>query len=292
MTGFESTRHDEERSQGRGGTDRDGDATAQLRVLECDGAPAIGYREAGAGPALVFLHGLAGSSRSFAGQLARFAASHRAVAWDAPGYGASGPVEARVDVYAWTVVRLLDGLGIDQAVLVGHSMGGVVAGRVAICHPGRVRALVLSCTHVGQGQAAGSPLLPGYEARLGDLERMTPERYGEARARGMAASGASAQVLEQLAGLAAESRRAGLEDAMRVLHEADNEPGLAALGMPCLVIEGEHDRVAPRERTRHLFETLPGARLVTIAGAGHAPYLEQPEAYDAAIAGWLERVVG
>ena len=108
--------------------------------------------------AIVFLHGIGGNCHSFDAQLDYFAAhGWRAVAWDMPGYGASAPLgpEMTWGGLAEAAVRLLDHLGLEAPVVVGHSMGGMVAQELAIGHPGRVGALVLSATSDVFGSADG-----------------------------------------------------------------------------------------------------------------------------------------
>jgi 3-oxoadipate enol-lactonase len=106
---------------------------------------------------LVFLHGIGGNHRAFAPQLERFAGSARAIAWDMPGYGASPPLERMTfPELAQALVALLDARGAAQAVVIGHSMGGMVAQELVASFPERVAALVLYAT-IGQRLAAAVP---------------------------------------------------------------------------------------------------------------------------------------
>src|SRR5207247_541969 len=115
------------------------------KTLVVDGTP-IRYIEAGAGPAVVLIHGFAASMyawRHTIGPLA--AAGYRVVAFDDRGFGFSArPATGYANAdYVRLVVALLDSLHIPDAVLVGHSMGGEIAAEVALAHPERVRALAL-----------------------------------------------------------------------------------------------------------------------------------------------------
>ncbi len=251
----------------------------------------ISFRQAGSGPDLVLLHGLAGNARTWERQFEAFADRYRVTAWDAPGYGDSDLVPASADSYAETLAAFLDTLGLRDVILLGHSMGGVVAGTFAGRYPGHLRALVLSCTLLGRKQPAGTLLGEAYQARLADLETMRAEEYGRRRAESMTAPGCDSAILEQLAGIAAETRRDGLEAAMRVIAEADNTERLGGLALPVLVLAGELDRTVTREATDALVAALAFGKaelqIVTLPGVGHAPYLENATDYTAALSAFL-----
>lgn len=252
----------------------------------------VSFRQAGTGPDLVLLHGLAGNSRTWEEQFSAFSKTWRVTAWDAPGYGESDTVEPTVDAYADTLAAFVGALSLPRFVLLGHSMGGVVAGRFAGRHPDRLRALVLSCTLLGRRQPAGSPLGEGYRARLADLETLPAAEYGIRRAASMAAPDCSPEILNRLAAIAAETRRDGLEAAMRLIAEADNAETLAGISLPVLVLVGALDRTATRDLTDAVIASLASgaARLetVTLSGVGHAPYLEDAAAYNAALGAFVE----
>ncbi|MDE0834691.1 MAG: alpha/beta hydrolase, partial [Acidimicrobiales bacterium] len=104
-------------------------------------------------PALVLLHGIGSSGDAFGAQFPAFADRWHLLAPDAPGYGESDDPSAApgIDGFADAVARLLDDTGIDRAVVLGVSWGGVIATRFALRHPNRLRALVLSDTSRGSG---------------------------------------------------------------------------------------------------------------------------------------------
>jgi pimeloyl-ACP methyl ester carboxylesterase len=243
---------------------------------------ALSYRTAGQGPAVVFLHGLAGNSLSWVRQFQALSARYRIVAWDAPGFGLSETVEPDVEVFADVLCELLDHLGCSPAAVVGHSMGGVVAARVASGHPDRVARLVLSCSHPGYGDPADSPLQPRVEQRVRELASVGAAEYGRIRARGLFPAGfADKEAMEVAAGVAAEARPEGIRSSTRMLQLADNRPVLPRLKMPVLVITGERDPVVKPSLRDELHALTPQARHIEMPGAGHAPYLEYPASYNA-----------
>lgn len=134
------------------------DATATSRSLAGDGA--IHYHEAGEGPALVLLHGSGpgvSAWSNFGGTLAAFADRFRVLAPDLPGFGRSATPELDRPYHriaSDAVLRLLDGLGIERAHVLGNSAGGSVAARFALDNPSRVDRLVL----MGPG-GVGTPVL-------------------------------------------------------------------------------------------------------------------------------------
>lgn len=253
----------------------------------------LSYRTAGQGPTVVFLHGLAGSSQTWVRQFAALSARYRLVAWDAPGFGRSGVVEPDIDVFAETLNELLDWLGCGRVALVGHSMGGIVATRLAARWPERVSRLVLSCTHAGYGEPADSPEQPRIAQRIGELARVGPAEYGRIRARGLFPAGTPAgEAMELAALIAAGARPEGIRSSTRMLQRADNRPALPGLTMPILVVTGGRDPVVKPALRDELLALTPTARHVTLPGLGHAPYLEDAAAYNALLDEFLETATG
>ncbi|MGH7003912.1 MAG: alpha/beta fold hydrolase, partial [Alphaproteobacteria bacterium] len=110
--------------------------------------PTPSYAAAGTGPrTLLFLHGIGGNRDSFAEQLPRLAKDWRVLSWDMPGYGASPAVTPLTfETLAEAVTAVLDAERAEKAVLVGHSLGGMIAQEAAARFPQRVAGLVLFAT--------------------------------------------------------------------------------------------------------------------------------------------------
>lgn len=226
--------------------------------------PAAGqiYAEAmGKGPAVVLIHGLAGSGQWWDANLPALAAQYRVYVVDMVGFGRSRRLGQFVlhDAAA-TLGRWMDDVGIGRAHLVGHSLGALVAAELAADRPESVDHLVLV-------DAAVFPYYDGSMVGLGwslmyGRNRM-PARF---RAR-----------------LAADVWRAGprsLARATRDMLRADLRPKLAQIEAPCLLIWGAEDRLIPRTVGERLAEALPKAKLVTVPGAGHNPMWEKPEVFN------------
>lgn len=230
------------------------------------------------------MHGLAGSSQTWVRQLAALSARYRLIAWDAPGFGLSDAVEPDVDAFAGALDELLDRLDCGRVALVGHSMGGVVASRLAARRPDRVSRLVLSCTHAGYGEPPDSPEQPRIAQRIRELESVGAVEYGRIRARGLFPAGTPAgEAMELAARIAAGARPDGIRSSTRMLQLADNRPFLSDLAMPMLVLTGGRDPVVKPAMSEELRVLTPKARHVTLPGLGHAPYLEDAAAYNAVL---------
>ena len=111
----------------------------------------LSFRSRGDGETVLFLHGLLGSSKSWAFQFDRLSRDYRMIAWDAPGYGQSGMVSASIEAFVEALREFIANIGRAKVSLVGHSMGGTVAACFAATFPELVSRLVLSCSHAGYG---------------------------------------------------------------------------------------------------------------------------------------------
>jgi pimeloyl-ACP methyl ester carboxylesterase len=248
----------------------------------------ISYRERGRGGTLLFLHGNLGSSRSWAFQLEDFSRDWRALAWDAPGYGQSDEREADIDAYVAALADFLDTAGGAPVALVGHSMGGTVGARFAALHPGKVSALVLSCSHPGYAEPASAPMPEKFEKRMEELKKFGRQAYSLARARDLLPGfDETWPVFRHAAEVAAETRPDGLRRASRMLQLADNRPLMGRLKMPILILTGGIDTVVAPRLKADLLALAPHARHVDMPGLAHAPYFQAPGYYNGLIRDFL-----
>ena len=226
----------------------------------------------GEGEPIVLLHGLGGTSNTWTPQMGLLA-HHRAIRPDLPGAGRSPvPASLSIETMAETVLRMMAALGVEQAVLAGHSMGTMVCQRVALMEPRRVRALAL----------CGPLLGPADQAREG-----LRTRAKKARSEGM---DAIADAIVQVA-TSSHSKQQNLaaiafvrESVLRQPPEgyAANCEALAAampadvgrIACPTLLITGEDDAVAPPSIARGLAERIKGARVHVLPRCGHWTTLE------------------
>jgi len=248
----------------------------------------------GEGTPTVLLHGQPGNGGDWEPVSSRLRSRLRVLAPDRPGYGRTGGSAAGFGGNADAVVALLDRLGIESAVLAGHSWGTGVALATAIRYPHRVRALVLI--------APVSPNLPSAAVdRLFAHPLLGPPATWLAfglvgatlalpPARRLAASTVPALSAEQVAATAARWRSGSVWRSFHAEQRAligelpTLAPGLASIEQPVTVLSGTRDRVAPPAHAKDLIRALPNARLVEAEGAGHMLPQQRPELVAEAIA--------
>jgi pimeloyl-ACP methyl ester carboxylesterase len=249
----------------------------------------------GAGPAVAFSHGLFWDTRLFAPQVEALSRTRRCIAWDHRGQGRSEVTASGydMDTLAGDAIALLDQLGAGPVHLVGLSMGGFVAMRVALARPDLVRSLVLLDTSADPEPESNRPryrllrLIGGWFGLGAVIGRVMPILFG----RTFLSDPARAEDREAYRRRVLGNDRVGILRAIDgVLARSGIASQLHALRIPTLVIVGEHDVATPPAKARALAEAIPGARLCMIPGAGHTSTLEQPEAVTAVLEDFLAEV--
>lgn len=244
----------------------------------------VSYREAGAGegkPVILALHGLGGNSRTWKAQYADLADAFHIIGWDAPGYGETMVVGPDQTAFAILALALLDHLGVDKFSVIGHSMGGVVAQAVAAEAGDRVRHMVLSCTHSGSAAPSSEPISGSYATRIAALETEGSAKYAAARSGMMVADSTPGEIRSQVQEIAGGVTAPGLRTCATMLHHADTRPIAPSIKCPVLLLSGAKDKVVSERQSQALAALYPGGRHVRFDGAGHAPYLEMADAYNA-----------
>lgn len=252
------------------------------------GAARFSYLEAGSGTPLVLLHGVGSAARSWKHQLRGLAGAFRVIAWDAPGYGeSSAPAvdEPTAEDYAQALESFLGALGVGRFHLVGHSLGSIMAARFALRHPERILSLTLA------GIAAGHARLPQDEreelkaARLDDLAALGPRGMAEKRGPRLLGPKADAATVRAVVDTMAMLRPDGYAQAVRMLSGADTRADVSALPqeMRVQIVYGDADAITTPQQNQSVARERPQAAVHVLPGAGHALYLEQPEAFNAIV---------
>jgi pimeloyl-ACP methyl ester carboxylesterase len=230
------------------------------------GLPVVS-EDLGAGPPLILLHGLAGSTRWWSRNTAALSRAFRVIAIDLPGFGAS-PRGQRLDLdeVAGQLIASMDRLGVHRASVIGHSMGGLIAAGLAAEHPDRVDRLIL------------------VDAAFLSLDR--------AAARSLSAPAVTLRwtAPSLLPVLISDGLRSGpgrLTDAALQLVRADWGTKLPRIEAPTLVIWGEHDEICPLTIGRRIVASIPSSRLVVIEGAAHNPMWERSVEFDREVLDFL-----
>lgn len=257
-------------------------------------APLAHLHWGGHGPLVLLLHGVGGGRQAWGDAesgtgAALAAAGFEVLAIDFPGYGLSPAIEpCHLRDMAEAVGRLIAHQGGGAAVLVGHSMGGMVAQELSAILPDKVSALVLASTSPAFGKPGGDWQQGFLQSRFAPLDAgLGMAGLAAQLVPTMVAPGAPAERVAAAQALMAGVPEATYRLAVAALVDFDRRAGLPAIRVPTLVITGEHDRTAAPDVARRMAERIPGARLQIVADAGHLLPIEQPEAFNAAVLDFL-----
>ena len=248
----------------------------------------VQYRSAGeaADVTHVLLHGIGSGSGSWVEQLhtAEGRADLRLLAWDAPGYGESAPVVPASPVaadYAQRLWDMLDALDVRQpVVLVGHSLGCLMAASAAAAQPQRVRRLVLLSPARGYGDAPEAERADKLHTRLANLQRLGPQGMATARAAAMLSPAATPDQVELVRSTMAQVRVDGYTQATHLLANGVLQRDVMHVGCPLDVASGEADTITPPAGCLQVAQQA-GVVWRTLGPVGHACAIEAPEAVNA-----------
>jgi pimeloyl-ACP methyl ester carboxylesterase len=244
---------------------------AEVPTIEIEGR-SIAYEapvslHKGHGRQLLFVHGASFNRRVWREQMAHFARADMPVCLDLAGHGqSSGPICDTVEDHCVIVQAFADRVGLDNFVLVGHSMGGAIAQNYVARHPENIRALVLVSTS------------PSFAIPAGTLDEWTeaPEKYRKDEIDLILAPATGSEVRKRLLSMRDEnpweSQRADLIACSRW----DNTAGFPAIRQPTLLITARYDGLLEGNRSMH--RLLPQSVLVVLERSGHMIMMEEPEA--------------
>ncbi|MFM0155493.1 alpha/beta fold hydrolase [Paraburkholderia sediminicola] len=250
---------------------------------------AVSYRDVdsaqGDALPLVLLHGIGSGAASWVQQFEALGETRRVLAWDAPGYGASTPVNAdspTASEYATVLKEWLDALGIERCVLLGHSLGAIIAGAFAVANPQRVAGLLLLSPAGGYGAASAEVRETKRDQRLAMLEELGPQDLAEKRSTNMLSAYASEEAREWVRWNMSRVIPHGYAQATHLLANADLASDLASHKGCVNVAVGADDTITTPEACERL-ALAAGTQLQVVPRAGHAGYIEAPAAYTAII---------
>jgi pimeloyl-ACP methyl ester carboxylesterase len=279
----------------------DVDWAAHQRWLEVDGTPA-NVIELGDGPPLLFVHGLSGCWQNWLENMPRFARTHRVVAVDLPGFGASPMPREQISIpgYARFLERVCDMLSIDAAAVVGNSMGGYVAAELAIASPRRVERLMLvSAAGLSAEHLQRDHVMTGARVVAAVMTRSVARHEWYARRPGLRRIALSFVVRhpDRLSvPLAHElmrgSGKPGFLPAMEAIVAHRISERLPQIACPALVVWGEDDRVIPVRDAKRFGELIPDVRVEVWPDTGHVAMLERPERFNDLLEAFLSEAPG
>jgi pimeloyl-ACP methyl ester carboxylesterase len=247
----------------------------------------------GRGAPILLLHGLGGRWQHWLENIPRFAASRRVVAVDLPGFGHSQlPLDPiSIASYARTLDRVCDLLELDAAVVVGNSLGGMVAAELALSHPQRVERLVLVGAACLAPEAMSAQRAHLALALLGRVTRALPRGVDGTLTRPRARHLAFASILrhptliatDMLYELTGGQRPSGSLDALDALSEHQIRDQLGSIAVPTLVIHGRNDILIPCSDGQQLAAMIGAAELEIFEDTGHLPMIERPTRFNDAV---------
>ena len=250
------------------------------------------YSSQGNGQTTVFLlHGIGGGKEYWALQLDVLArAGYRAVAWDMPGYGQSESVQPyTLSVLAKSLELLIDHVAPRRAMLLGHSMGGMVALEALALFPGKIAGAILSCTSPAFGKSDGAWQQGFLRQRLAPLDAgQGMSDIAPGLVRGMVAANADPAAVRRAIDIMSAVPPATYRVALHALMNFDRRALLPAISVPTLALAGEVDPNAPPTVMQKMAEKIPDGKYECLPQTGHLASLEQPEAFNEAVLRFLK----
>ncbi len=261
----------------------------------------VNYVEMGEGPPLLFVHGLSGAWQNFLENIPHFARTHRVLAVDLPGFGASPmpPWEISIPAYGRFLRDFCERLGIGRCSLVGNSMGGFIATEVAITDPDRVDDLVLisaagitwararrepAAMVAGLGRAATPVFLRFHMAGI------RRRRMRQAYFQGVFFDPDSIRREMLWENVVPALQSPGYYDALTTLWGYDIRHRLEEIEVPTLIVWGRNDRVVPVPAALSYERRIgENAELVVFDHCGHVPQIERPVRFNRTLEDFLAR---
>ena len=244
----------------------------------------ISYRESGAGQALVLLHGIGSQSVSWLNQLETLR-GYRLIAWDAPGYGGSEFLKNEKPLpsdYAEALHAFLDRLLLKDVVIVGNSLGCLMAGAYAAAHPERVRSMILLDPASGNAGDESKQ-----RERLRQFEELGPGGLAEKRSPTLVGKNAPREAIELMAWTQRRIRPPGYRQAVHCLTHGNLADDARRFPKKVLVACGSEDTVTPPAGCRAVAGAYPRGEFRLLDGLGHVPHIEAPETVNALIRAFI-----
>ena len=235
---------------------------------------------------LLFLHGVGGGHHAWERQLPWFGGlGYPSHAWDQPGYGHSPSVDPYdLEQITAALARLIESLGDEPVVLIGHSMGGLIAQEAYVRYPKRIRALALCFTSPAFAGGSSDFTQQFIAARIGPLDQ--GKSMAEIAAQLIPTMGSNSRLAEQImASVPPETYR----KAVQLLTTFDRRKELADIKVPTLLVAGSDDKTAPPAMMERMAQKIPGSEYVLLEGCGHLGPMDQPDAFNAALLAFLKR---
>jgi len=255
-----------------------------------DNIPAS-IEQGGGNTALFLLHGVGGGKDVWATNMPAFAAAgYRVIAWDMPGYGDSQAVSpCTTTELARALQRLILQKDARRNLVLGHSMGGMVAQELAALWPQQVDGLILSGTSAAFGRADGAWQQQFLQQRFAPLDAgLDMASLARQLVPTMMAPLADRQALDAACTVMAGVPQTAYRAALQAIVSFNRLDALAQIGVPTLCLAGEQDRNAAPHMMQRMAERIAQGHYQCLPGVGHLANMEQPSAFNCAVLQFLQ----
>lgn len=242
----------------------------------------------GTGSTMLLLHGIGSNARAFDTLISKLPDNLNIIAWNAPGYENSAPLATpwptEID-YADKLKQLLDALELKNCIILGHSLGTLIAAKFAQQYPEHVSLLILASSACGYAATPNSELPAKAQNRLDDLDTLGKDAFAKARASNLVFQPElNPSVVFQVERGMSQINRQGYAQATRMLASGNLEESLRHVSTPTHFIIGINDRITPESQTLAAAKAFESANEIKpvisrIENAGHAVYQQQPDAF-------------
>jgi 3-oxoadipate enol-lactonase len=242
----------------------------------------------GKGLPLVFCHGFTTTGQFWREQVKFFSGSHKVVVINLPGHGPSKHPENHeytIDTFAEDLLSVFDQLNLQDAVLVGLSMGGTISQKFTLKNAQRLKGLVL---------VGATPHGLGPDVQVANVLKSIDEYGVEVASQRVIersfASSTSREIVEFAKNEVIQTPEFVAKRAIVSLNESDTRNSLKDILLPTLVICGTEDCITPPDQSKELADGIPNARLLLIQQAGHFPMLEKPNVFNLELSNFLKEL--
>ena len=223
---------------------------------------------------LIFIHGSGGDHSAWSNQYAALHKHYNIVAVDLPGHGRSeGSGKSDIENYCLSVKKLFDILQLKNVILVGHSLGAAITLQFALNYPQTIYGIVT----VGGGMKM--PVNPA----IFEFLKTNPTESVELICKFSVAKANREKFMEPLMKSLAQARIDVLQGDLSACDKFDVSPEINKISLKALVICGAEDKMTPPEFSRQIVESISGAKLCLIEGAGHMVMMEKPDEFNEAL---------
>lgn len=244
------------------------------------------------GTAIFLLHGVGGGKGAWPFNMPALAdAGYHVIAWDAPGYGGSAPIEPYdMKQVATALKQLIEHIGARRNILLGHSMGGMVAQETCAHYPSLIHGLILSATTAAFGKPGGDWQKEFLRARFAPLDAgRSMASLADELVEGLVAPNATSDARRAMTSVMAGIPESTYRLAVTAVSAFDQRANLENIRVPTLVLSGELDKTAAPAVMERMAARIAGAQYRQLPGVGHVANMERPGDFNDACVAFLKQ---